>query len=160
MEVSVSNSLPVWSYKGDKLLKWETPWYWGIEVILHCILDFNMEYDRSPDRLLNTIHNVGVLPLEKVCFLTEILGNLFKYICFFVLFFCLLLHRLAVRISLPFHIFLQVQLYWSRSTTGRSGTTHWFVNCCGLADILVLKPKNSFSSFFLLSTAQNKPALS
>ena len=43
-------------------------------------------------------------PLKKVCFQTEILGNLFKYI-FFVLFFCLLLHRLTVRISLPFHIF-------------------------------------------------------
>ena len=27
---------------------------------------------------------------------------------FLVLFFCLLLHHLAVRISLPFHIFLQV----------------------------------------------------
>ena len=39
-------------------------------------------------------------PLKNVCFQTEILGNLFKYI-FFVLFFCLLLHRLAVRISLP-----------------------------------------------------------
>ena len=43
--------------------------------------------------------------MKKVCFQTEILRNLFKYI-FFVLFFCLLLHRLAVRISLPFHIFL------------------------------------------------------
>ena len=64
-----------------------------------------MEYDRSPDRLLNTINNVGVQPLKKVCFLTEILGNLFKYICFFVLFFCLLLHRLAVRISLRFIFF-------------------------------------------------------
>ena len=31
-------------------------------------------------------------------------ANLFKYI-FFALFFCLLLHRLAVRISLPFYIF-------------------------------------------------------
>ena len=26
---------------------------------------------------------------------------------FFVFFFCLLVHRLAVRISLPFHVFLQ-----------------------------------------------------
>ena len=57
--------------------------------------------------------------------------NKYRVIClntyFCVLFFCLLLHRLAVRISLPFHIFLQVELYLSRSTTGRSGTTHWFV---------------------------------
>ena len=38
-------------------------------------------------------------PLKKVCFQTEILSNLFKYIYFhMVLFFCLLLHRLAVRI--------------------------------------------------------------
>ena len=34
--------------------------------------------------------------------------SLFKYIYIFVLFFCLPLHRLAVRISLPFHIFLRV----------------------------------------------------
>ena len=33
------------------------------------------------------------------------MGKLFKY-TFFVLFFCLLLHVLAVRISLLFHIFL------------------------------------------------------
>ena len=31
-----------------------------------------------------------------------------KIYIFFVLFFCLRLHRLAVRVSLPFHIFLQV----------------------------------------------------
>ena len=38
---------------------------------------------------------------------------------------------------------------------------HSLVCCCGLADILyILKPINSFSSFFLLSTAQSKPALS
>ena len=49
-----------------------------------------------------------------------------KYI-FFVIFFCLFLHRLAVRIILTFHIFLQVELYWSRSTTERSGTTHWLL---------------------------------
>ena len=44
-------------------------------------------------------------PLKKVCFQTEILDSLFKYI-FFCFSFCLLLHHLAVRISLPFHIFL------------------------------------------------------
>ena len=44
--------------------------------------------------------------IEKVCFQTEIKDTLFKYI-FFVLFFYRL-HRLALRISLPFHIFLQV----------------------------------------------------
>ena len=38
-----------------------------------------------------------------VCFHSEILGYLLKYI-FFALFFCLLLYRLSVRISLPFHI--------------------------------------------------------
>ena len=46
--------------------------------------------------------------------------NLFKCLNF-VLFYCLLPHRLSVRISLPFHIFLQ-----ERS----------LVCCCGLADIL------------------------
>ena len=61
-------------------------------------------------------------PLKKVCFQTEILGNLFKYI-FFVLFFCLLFHRIAARISLPLHIFLQVLiivLIPSSETQGRS----------------------------------------
>ena len=38
----------------------------------------------------------------------KILGNLFKYI-FLVLFFCLLPHGLAVRVSLPFHIFLYLE---------------------------------------------------
>ena len=43
-----------------------------------------------------------------VCFQTETLGSLFKYInnIFFTLLF-LLLHRLVVRISLSFHIFLR-----------------------------------------------------
>ena len=56
---------------------------------------------------------------------------------FFVLFFCLLLHLLAVRISLPFHIFIQVvivliQLYnWEIRH-------HSFVCRCGLADILYI----------------------
>ena len=57
-------------------------------------------------------------PLEKVCFQPGILGNYVNTFFFVVLFFCLLLHRPVVRISLPFHIFLQVQLYWS--------TTHFF----------------------------------
>ena len=39
-------------------------------------------------------------PLKKVGLQTEILGNLFKYIYCLVLSFCLLLRRLAVRISL------------------------------------------------------------
>ena len=33
---------------------------------------------------------------------------MFQSVYFFIIFFCLLLHRLAVRISLPFHIFLQI----------------------------------------------------
>ena len=36
--------------------------------------------------------------MKKVCFQAEILGNLFKYI-FFVLFFCVLPHLLAVRVN-------------------------------------------------------------
>ena len=61
---------------------------------------------------------------------------LFKYILF-VLFFCLLLHRLAVRISLPFYDFVQViivliQVYnWE--------ILHHSTVCrCRLADILYL----------------------
>ena len=54
----------------------------------------------------------------------------------FVLFFCLLLYRLAVRISLPFHIFLRlivlIQVYnWEIRH-------HSLVCCCGLADILYI----------------------
>ena len=63
------------------------------------------------------------------------MGNLFKYISF-LLFFCLLLYRLAVRTSLPFHIFLRlivlIQVYnWEIRH-------HSFVCCCGLADILYI----------------------
>ena len=63
------------------------------------------------------------------------LGNLFKYISF-LLFFCLLLYRLAVRTSLPFHIFLRlivlIQVYnWEIRH-------HSLVCCCGLADILYI----------------------
>ena len=47
-------------------------------------------------------------PVEGL-FSNRNIGKLFKYI-FFVLFFCLLLHRPAVRISLPFHIFPQKHL--------------------------------------------------
>ena len=39
------------------------------------------------------------------------------------LLFCSLVHRLAVRISLPFYIFCKLLLYWSRYITVRSGTT-------------------------------------
>ena len=44
-------------------------------------------------------------------FLTNLLKICLKYIDIFVLFFCLPLHRLAVRNSLPFHDFLQVIIY-------------------------------------------------
>ena len=54
----------------------------------------------------------------------------------FVLFFCLFLYRVAVKIGLPFHILYKLLLYWSRNTTGRSGTTHQFVPVVGFADIL------------------------
>ena len=63
-------------------------------------------------------------------------ADLFNYILF-VLLFCLLLHCLAVRISLPFHIFLQVvivliQVYnWEIQH-------HSLVCRCGLADILYM----------------------
>ena len=59
-------------------------------------------------------------------FLTNLLKFFVKYIDIFVLFFCLLVHRLAVRNSCCFMIFFKL-LYWTRSTTGRSGTTQRFV---------------------------------
>ena len=46
-----------------------------------------------------------VLPLEIKIHIVAPPCNIL-YIYTFVLLFCLLLHRLAVRISLPFHIFL------------------------------------------------------
>ena len=73
--------------------------------------------------------------------------NLSNYM-FFVLFFCLLLHRLAIRISLPCHIFLQVYLYWSRSTIERSGTTHWFVAVDLLVFYILFKELNRIHGLF------------
>ena len=64
----------------------------------------------------------------------------------FVLFFCLL-HRLAVRISLPFYIFYKLLLYWSRSKTGRSGTTQRFV-AVDLLTFYILWNFNSGFFFF------------
>ena len=52
------------------------------------------------------------------------------------LFILLLLHRLAVRISVPIYIFYKLLLYWSRSTTGSFGTTQRFDAVTGLADTL------------------------
>ena len=68
----------------------------------------------------------GPASKERLSFKPKYWANLFKYI-FFVFFFCLLLHRLAIRISLPIYIFYKLLLYWSWSTTGRSGTTQRFV---------------------------------
>ena len=53
---------------------------------------------------------------HKQTFKPKCWANLFKDFCF-VLFFCFLVHRLAVRISFPFHILYKLLLYWSRSTT-------------------------------------------
>ena len=70
------------------------------------------------------------------------------------LFFCFLLHRLAVKISLPFHIFLQVDLYWSRSTTGRSDTTHWFF-AVDLLTFFIISPKCHAARFHPDSKARS-----
>ena len=63
-------------------------------------------------------------------------ANLFNY-TFFVLFFCLLLHRLAVRISLPFHIFLHVVIVLIQVNNWEI-QHHSLVCRCGLADILYM----------------------
>ena len=62
--------------------------------------------------------------------------NFFNHI-FFVLFFCLLLHGLAVRISLPFHIFLQVLIVLIQVYNWEI-RHHSLVCRCGLADILYM----------------------
>ena len=56
---------------------------------------------------------------------------------FFVLFFCLLLHLLARRISLPFHIFPQVVIVLIQVYNWEI-RHHSFVCRCGLADILYI----------------------
>ena len=71
-------------------------------------------------------------PLKKVCYW----ANLFKYI-FFALFFCLLLHRLAVRISSPFYIFLQVVILLIKVYIWEI-RYHSLVCRCGLSDILYI----------------------
>ena len=63
-------------------------------------------------------------------------ANLFNYI-FLVLFFCLLLHCLAVRISLPFHIFLHVVIVLIQVNNWEI-QHHSLVCRCGLADILYM----------------------
>ena len=62
-------------------------------------------------------------------FLTNLLKIFVKYIDIFVLFFCLLVHRLAVRNSLPFIIVLNQVYNWAIRH-------HSKVCRCRLADIL------------------------
>ena len=61
-------------------------------------------------------------------------ANLFNYTFFF---FCLFLHRLAVRISLPFHIFLHVVIVLIQVNNWEI-QHHSLVCRCGLADILYM----------------------
>ena len=86
-------------------------------------MTYNAEKNLTPlyigKKILRTFSFIFILLLAPeegllFCLETEILGSLFRYI-FFVLFFCLLLHRLAVRISLPLHIFLQTILTQTKS---------------------------------------------
>ena len=79
-----------------------------LKKILHCCKSGKKSYE------LLVLSSFFFWPLKKVCFETEILGSLFRYI-FLVLFFCLLLRRPAVRISLPLHIFLQKILTQTKS---------------------------------------------
>ena len=86
------------------------------------------------ERITGMIRMTGMTGM--LVFKPKYWADLFNYILF-VLFFCLLLHCLAVRISLPFHIFLQVvivliQVYnWEIQH-------HSLVCRCGLADILYM----------------------
>ena len=74
--------------------------------------------------------------------------NLSNYM-FFVLFFCLLLHCLAIRISLPCHIstslIVLIQVYnWEI----RSGTTHWFVAVDLVIFCILFKDLNRIHGLF------------
>lgn len=68
----------------------------------------------------------GIGSLNWWWFNSDRWGNLFINIIF-VLFIWLLVHRLFVRISLPFFILYKLILYWSGSTAVTSGTTQQFV---------------------------------
>ena len=74
-----------------------------------------LSFSFSPEEGLFSKRNIGQICLSiQLCI-------------FFVVLFCLLLHCLALRISLPLYIFYELLLYWSRPTTGRSGSTQRFV---------------------------------
>ena len=62
-------------------------------------------------------------------------GKICLTICFLFYIFCLLLHRLAIRISLPCHIFLQVVIVMIQ-VYNLEIRHHSLVCCCGLGDIL------------------------
>ena len=88
-----------------------------LESSIVAVFYFVLNSEGSLNNLkLTALRTVAIGLTLKVSFSSsmQIVWKLNKYrvIClntyFFVLFFCLLLHRLAVRISLPFHIFLQV----------------------------------------------------
>ena len=61
--------------------------------------------------------NLSFGPWRRFVFKPKYWANLLKYIFLFYSF-------LYFFIALPFHTLLS---HWSRSTAGRSGTTHWFV---------------------------------
>ena len=50
--------------------------------------------------------SIFLLAPEEGLYSNRNIGQFVSIYNFFALFFCLLLHRLAIRISLPFHIFL------------------------------------------------------
>ena len=71
------------------------------------------------------------------------------YIYFFVLFFCLLLHSLAVRISLLFHIFLQFSQPQNKQ------------NCCGQTQTRLLrKICETFRTFSNSAFSTSSPGFS
>ena len=67
-----------------------------------------------------------------------IFEQIVQKIYFFVLLFCLLLHRLAVRISFPFIFFYKFNCTDPGLQLRRDGSTQRFIGCRGLADILYI----------------------
>ena len=95
-------------------------------------MTYNAEKNLTPlyigKKILRTFSFIFILLLAPEEGLLFFLKPKYWAVCldiyFFVLFFCLLLHRLAVIISLPLHIFLQkILTHTAFPTKGKWSTT-------------------------------------
>lgn len=108
-------------YKPCKIERFSAVWPW--KMVSVCWFPNRFENNLAPEEGF-------FIPWRKVeqgLFSNRNIGRLFKYIYFLLYSFVYFFIRPRRKDQLPFHIFLQVQLHWSRSTTRRSNITHWFV---------------------------------